>query len=169
MNKFSALALLHGQVVCYCLMPNHFHFMINATESSAEPVMLGKIQSTQLSNGFRRLCSTYANYFNKKYGRSGSLFRQKTKAKPLESEENYPMNCFHYIHQNPLVSGLCWKMGDWEYSSFKDYCGLREQSFITKTLAYELIGISERNFYEESYQIIDEAIIDGFSKNKTRQ
>ena len=156
LRRFRERVSFHCEVISYCLMPNHFHFMVNATQESAEPVILAFIQSTQLANGFRVLCSGYANFFNKKYGRSGSLFRQKTKAKMLEvSDENYPFVCFQYIHQNPVVAGLCKNLEDWEFSSFRDYCGDRQGSLVKKSLAYSLIGISESQFYEESFAVID--------------
>ena len=151
------------QVVNYCLMPNHFHFLINATEKSSELVKLGKIESTQLGNGFRLLCSGYSNEFNKKYGRTGSLFRQKTKAKNLEDSQsdNYPFICFQYIHQNPMIAGLCNRLEDWEFSSFQDYCGFRDGTLITKSLAFVLIGINQKGFYNESYQVISNEKIKG--------
>jgi putative transposase len=157
LNCFRDKVAPHCQVVNYCLMPNHFHFLINATQASAIPVMLGSVKSTALANGFRMLSGAHAHAFNKKYDRSGSLFRQKTKAKLLETADaDYPFTCFHYIHQNPVRAGLCEKMEDWEFSSFQDYCGLRNGSLANKDLAYTLVGVSMKGFYEESYQMIDD-------------
>lgn len=162
LKKFREKVMDCCEVVNYCLMPNHFHFLINATKVSATPVMLGKIESTRLANGFRLLCSSYSNDFNKKYHRTGSLFRQKTRAKNLEAgPENYPFICFQYIHQNPMTAGLCHKMEEWEFSSFRDYCGLRYGSLVNKHLAYELIGVSESEFYEESYEVVDKSKVKG--------
>jgi REP element-mobilizing transposase RayT len=146
------------EIVSYCLMPNHFHFLINSTEQSSVSVSLGTVQSTLLANGFRLLCSGYANYFNKKYNRSGSLFRQKTKAKNLEDSlgNDYPFICFHYIHQNPMIAGLCKKMEDWEFSSFRDYLKIRRGTLVNQSIAFNLIGISQTAFYEESYLVISE-------------
>lgn len=102
LNHFREKVACHCQVVNYCLMPNHFHFLINATQASANPVMLGSVKSTALANGFRMLCGTHAHAFNKKYNRSGSLFRQKTKAKLLEATDaDYPFTCFHYLSVRP--------------------------------------------------------------------
>ena len=155
LHKFRDKVLPFCEVVNYCLMPNHFHFLINATEQSAEEVRLGNLKSCRLANGFRLLCSSYANEFNKRYNRSGSLFRQKTQAKLLEiGSEDYPLICFHYIHQNPVKAGLCDKMEDWEYSSFRDYLGLRSGSLLQKKIAFDVIGINLSTFYRESYAII---------------
>ncbi|WP_338763053.1 transposase [Bernardetia sp. ABR2-2B] len=150
------------QIINYCLMPNHYHFIINATEESSELIKLGGININKLTNGFRLLNSLYANQFNEKYKRSGSLFRQKTKAKSLEySHKDYPFICFNYVHQNPIKAGLCEKMEDWEFSSFRDYWGVRNGKLINKEFAFELIDISENKeiFYEDSYcNILDDDI-----------
>jgi REP element-mobilizing transposase RayT len=150
-----------AELISYCLMPNHFHFLINVNEHAVDKVMLGSVQSTKLGNGFRLLCSSYANEFNKQNNRTGSLFRQKTKAKCLDSKTNYALICFHYIHQNPMLAGLCDKMEDWEFSSFRDYCGLRNigNSLINKSLAFDLALVSDDRFYEESYEVIGDDFI----------
>lgn len=109
------------KVIAFCLMPNHFHFEIYATDDSIKMKKVGNIFSTELANGFRLLQSSYAQYFNKKYERSGSLFRQKAKAKGMsDGDQNYAYIAFHYIHQNPLTKGLVSKLEDWKFSSYCD-------------------------------------------------
>ncbi len=158
LEKVREKVLPFCDIVNYCLMPNHFHFLINTTDYSAEAVTLGHLELTRLSNGFRILSSQYTDYFNKKYKRSGSLWRQKTKAKNIEKSKrgDYPFTCFHYIHQNPMKAGLCKNMEDWEFSSFRDYLSFNKDSFVKRKIAYDLIDISEEHFHEESYQIIND-------------
>jgi len=48
------------------------------------------------------------------------------------------------------------KMEDWEFSSFKDYLEMRNGTLINKQVAFDLIGASKENFYEESYSVISE-------------
>ena len=45
-------------------------------------------------------------------------------------------------------------MEDWEYSSFKDYCGLRKGTLCNQELAYRLLNLDKKKFYEDSYKII---------------
>jgi putative transposase len=157
LEKLQEKALPYCQIVNYCLMPNHFHLLVNTTNESATEVRLGNLISCKLANAFRLLCSGYANDFNKKYNRSGSLFRQKTQAKLLENGTyDYPLICFHYIHQNPVKAGLCNKLEDWEFSSFRDYLGLRTDTIVEREIAYDLIGIHEKSFYEDSHAVIRE-------------
>lgn len=161
LKLFRKYVLNNCEVLAYCLMPNHFHFLIQATEVSAKSKLIGSIKSSELSNGFRLLQSNYAQYINKKIGRTGSLFRQKTKAKSLaDGDKNYGFTAFHYIHQNPLKAGLVKLLEEWRFSSFSDYAGLRNGTLCNKQLAFNLIGYDKENFTSESYQAIDEALIE---------
>jgi hypothetical protein len=106
------------------------------------------------------LQSNYAQYINKKHGRSGSLFRQRTKEKSMaDGDANYGFTAFHYIHQNPFKAGLVITMENWKFSSFPDYAGFRNGTICNKELAFEIIGFDKENFIKESYQVIDEGLI----------
>ncbi len=156
LRLFRKFVLPHCKVLAYCLMPNHFHFEIYATKESAKAKKVGNIISTELSNGFRLLQSNYAQYFNKRQKRTGSLFRQKSKAKGMsDGSNNYSYIAFHYIHQNPFIAKLVSKIEDWKYSSFCDYAGLRNGTLCDKELAIKLIGFNADNFISESYALID--------------
>ena len=111
LSKYRTLVTPHCETIAYCLMPNHFHFLVNISEKSVKRIKLGGIEIDLVTNAFRLLLSEYAQYFNTKYGRSGSLFRQKTKGKQLEE---YALVCFHYIHQNPYRAALVkkWRTGN---------------------------------------------------------
>ncbi|MEX2569261.1 MAG: transposase [Cyclobacteriaceae bacterium] len=160
LGKFRKYVWPHCQVLAYCLMPNHFHFLINTTKASVVEAKVGSLDIPALNNGFRQLLSSYAQAINKQEGRSGSLFRQKTKAKLLEeSDEHYPFICFNYIHQNPLRAGLVSKLEDWEFSSFADHVGIRNGSLCDQEPAKSLLGISKESIYEESYQVIPSDLV----------
>lgn len=70
-----------GNILSWCLMPTHFHFLIQTTEQSFEQVKSGSIVMPELTNAFRLLQSSYAKGINQQQGRSGSLFQQKNKSK----------------------------------------------------------------------------------------
>jgi REP element-mobilizing transposase RayT len=145
-------------------MPNHFHLMVYCDERIAELKKQGGIEIDDLTNGIRKLLSGYARIYNSRNGRSGSLFRQKSKAKCLSDcsikyNQNLPdyfFNCFHYIHQNPLVAGLVNRMEDWKYSSFRDYAGLRNGTLCNKMLATKFCSYEPATFITASYKIIDD-------------
>ncbi len=47
-------------------------------------------------------------------------------------------------------------MEDWEYSSFRDYLGLRNGTLTNKELAIQLLDLDMNRFYEDSYGIIND-------------
>src|SRR5690606_9759946 len=104
------------KVLSYCLMPNHFHFQLYLTKDSLKEKHVGSLTIPAISDAFRLLLSSYTMAVNKEIGRTGSLFRQKTKKKLLERNGEHPFICFQYIHQNPLSAGIVTKMEDWEFS-----------------------------------------------------
>lgn len=163
LSKFKKHVSPHCQVLAYCLMPNHFHFLINTTKESVEEIKVGSLMVPALNNGFRQLLSSYAQAINKQEGRTGSLFRQKTKAKLLEVQDGqYPVLCFHYIHQNPLRAKLVKKIEDWEFSSFRDYIGLRNGTLCDQQSAIYLLDISKDLLYQESYQVVPPGLVENF-------
>ncbi len=117
---------------CYCLMPNHIHFLLQLKEEQELTVFFQnnyqgrypKILKTYGSPGnlaskqFSNLFSSYAQAFNKQEKRMGNLFISKFKRKPVTNRE-YLLSLVHYIHFNPVKAGLCRHPKDWEHSSFK--------------------------------------------------
>jgi len=47
-------------------------------------------------------------------------------------------------------------MEDWEYSSFKDYCGFRNGTLCNKELATQLLDVNMETFYNDSYQLVSD-------------
>jgi len=136
----------YGDILAWCLLPNHFHFMIAANDNSVKPHKQGNLLIDNLTNSFRKLISGYVHQFNKRNQRTGSLFRAKTKAKdlsaqklnPATSKSDYYLNCFYYVHQNPLRHQLVNDLNQWKYSSYAFYAGKREKDLCTKQLAIEI-------------------------------
>ncbi len=85
-------------IFCYTLMPNHFHFILKELISGGTSLF------------FQKILPSYANYFNKKYGRVGALFGQRFKNK-LVNTDNYFEHLVGYIWNNPI------KLINPEYSS----------------------------------------------------
>ena len=54
-----------------------------------------------------------------------------------------------------MKAKLVKKMEDWEYSSFKDYCGLRNGTLCNQEKAIQLLQINKQTFYEDSYKFIN--------------
>lgn len=156
-----------SDVLAYCLMPNHYHFLIHVNESSCIPKKLGSLVSTQLQNGFRVLQSSYAHAINRQLSQTGSIFQQKSKYKLLSDgnsqsyQGTYAEVCFNYIHQNPLKAGLVKKIEDWKYSSFSEYMDVaKENTICNKDLALECLKLDIQRFYQTSQEAIRPELID---------
>jgi REP element-mobilizing transposase RayT len=94
--------------LAWCLMPNHYHFLIRASD-----VPLGKFM--------RPLNGTYARWYNKKYKRRGYLFQDRFKS-VLCQEQQYAQQLIRYIHLNPLRAGLVHSLDElatYEWSGHK--------------------------------------------------
>lgn len=119
--------------LAYCLMPNHFHFLIQIKSCS---------DIIKLKKNFGILLSSYTKAINKANSRVGSLFQQHSKSKEL-NEDRKLLNVINYIHQNPLRKNLVKKIEDWEFSSYRDYAGLRAGTLVNKKFLNRFISSSE--------------------------
>jgi REP element-mobilizing transposase RayT len=100
----------HGQIelAAFCLMPNHFHLLVYQRDRSALPRLM------------RSIMTSYAGYFNQKYGRTGNLFQGRYKAAIIDNEA-YLWHISRYIHLNPMDIGETWET--YPYSSYRYYTG----------------------------------------------
>jgi len=146
------------QIIAWCLMPNHFHFMVDVNDASLKPVKWGGNVMPSISNGFQLLQSNYTKRINYRENRTGSLFQQKTKSKLLETE-SYALTAFWYLHQNPVKAALAKNMLEWEYSSYKEYCKLQLESLSNVELGITILNLSEIDFKDiPAIEFIEEEI-----------
>ena len=76
-------------VIAYCLMPNHYHFLLRQeTEKS-------------IGNAIRDIFNAYVQGLNKQTDRKGPLFEGRFKAIQIENE-SYLIHLCRYIHRNPI-------------------------------------------------------------------
>jgi putative transposase len=107
------MTTLYGQVELhsFCLMPNHFHLLLRQVINGGVTALL------------RRVCVTYAVYFNHRYERVGHLFQGKFKA-ILVDDDSYIIHLSRYININPLELGLTRSdLVSYPYSSYAYYLG----------------------------------------------
>lgn len=90
-------------VVCFCLMPNHFHLLLKQRVDGG------------ISKFIQKLGTGYTNYFNTKYERSGVLFQGKFKAVAVTNDV-YLTHLSRYIHLNPLEL----RFPDWKEEGIKN-------------------------------------------------
>ena len=152
-KKIEKHLLKHCDLLAYCLMPNHFHFLIETKDN---------LKEESINKAIQTILSSYTQGINKQEDSTGSLFQQHTKSKLLDmNDPAYAAVCFHYIHQNPLRVGLVKRMEKWEFSSMKEYCCLTEQKLCNQDRARLLfdLPVNKEKFLMLSNQVISEDII----------
>jgi putative transposase len=130
-RKLREFLLPHAHLLAWCLMPNHFHLLVQLRDGASPQ---------RFSDAIGTLLSSYTRAVNRQQNRTGSLFQQKTKAKLLDSGL-YALNCFCYIHQNPRRAALEHIAGAWPWSSFQDYVGRRQGTLCNAALATQLLDL----------------------------
>ncbi|NEP16125.1 MAG: transposase [Leptolyngbya sp. SIO4C1] len=123
-------------VSAYCLMPNHYHFLVRLREENLSQ----KMQAFTLS---------YTKAINRRYRRCGSLFQGRFQAIHV-AKEDYLFTLTRYIHLNPVKAKLVQRPEDWEFSSYQEYIDLRQQTLPNLNQTHQHMGIAHayRTFIE---------------------
>ncbi len=163
LRKVEKYVLPNAEVLAYCLMPNHFHFLLWMKEEgclNSNASIPGYKRTTNLyqerfipnfSKDLSTLLRSYTRAINHQNSRTGSLFRAKTKCKQASNDKliqnlnqstiiaiDYEKTCFNYIHQNPVKAGLVRNEIDWEFSSARAYANRGLKSICNIELSKEL-------------------------------
>ncbi|MBK6994772.1 MAG: hypothetical protein IPH31_07535 [Lewinellaceae bacterium] len=176
LRKMRKHLLPYADLLCYCLMPNHFHWLVyvnsegadlsktsqnsgGATSSRTPTPVPGYLPRQNLNHAIGTLLSSYTRAINIQENRTGSLFRKETKSKNGWIDEfitvdryrkgsfdfrafpdnDYGIQCFRYILENPVKAGLVNRATDWQYSSAMDFAGLRPGTLCNQKLARDLL------------------------------
>jgi len=105
--------VLHG----WCLMPNHYHLLIETPGAN-------------ISRAMHDFQSSYANWFRIKYRRVGSVFQSRYKAVLVENTE-YLLTALAYIHLNPVRAGIAEAPEKFAWSSHRIYTGKAKDEMTT--------------------------------------
>ncbi|MEQ8475744.1 transposase [Fulvivirga sp.] len=179
MSRWKKYILPFSRVLSYCLMPNHFHFLIKIkTEEEVKALLKSRSASTKpsrisrsaleildinklLEDQFKNLFSGYTLAINKQENRTGSLFQKRFRRIRVDSEK-YLLILIHYIHRNPIHHSFVNKYGKWRYSSYNDLLSY-DNSFVDPESVFDCFGDKELflKFHNDSknYNEIKELII----------
>lgn len=111
------------KLIAYCLMPNHFHFLIKQNSFDS----IDRFMSS--------FATRYTAYMNRKYKRLGPLYQGVYKAVLVESDEQL-LYLSAYIHRNPIKRNLASKGESFraailkQPSSYLDYLGDRKTEWV---------------------------------------
>ncbi|PHN04876.1 transposase [Flavilitoribacter nigricans] len=153
LQKTQKYLLPYCDFYAYCLMPNHFHFLIEVLrmEESTKAVISRentkaseKLLANEISvNSFledqcRRLFSSYALYFNRRYKRTGALFQSRFKRVSVNNDVKQ-LSLICYIHHNPIHHRITNDYQNWRYSSYHTFFS-KKSSNINRNKVLEWFG-----------------------------
>jgi REP element-mobilizing transposase RayT len=104
------MARFDAQVLAYCLMGNHYHFVLHTRQGNLSALM-------------RHVNGVYTQAFNRRHGKVGHLFQGRFKA-ILVDREAYLLEVCRYVELNPVRAGMVAGVGDWPWSSYRAHTGL---------------------------------------------
>ena len=98
--------------LAYCLMTNHFHFVIRLTDGG-------------LSEGMQQLNGGFSRRMNALHDRTGAghLFKNRFDGTPIETNAHL-REALRYVVLNPVFAGVCARPEDSTWSSYRASVGL---------------------------------------------
>lgn len=108
----------HWRVLCYCLMTNHYHLLVQTPFPT-------------LSRGMRQLNGVYAQSFNRRHARVGHLFQGRFGARIVQADEHLLVTV-RYVVRNPVRARLCADPGEWRWSSHRAALGTAPPWFLDR-------------------------------------
>jgi len=102
-----SVELWNVYVAAYCLMPNHYHILIQTPDAN-------------LSRCMRHINGVYTQRYNRLHDCDGQMFRGRYQS-ILVDADSYLLQLVRYIHRNPLKAGLAENLKSYAWSSHKGY------------------------------------------------
>jgi putative transposase len=134
----------------YALMTNHVHLLVSPGQADG---------ITRLMQSLGR---RYAQYLNRTYKRSGSVWEGRFKASVIDAEE-YLLACYRYIELNPVTAGMVNDPAEYRWTSYR-WHGLGEANpLITDHplyLALAAEATARREVYRSLFRVhLDDAAL----------
>ncbi|MBI2448556.1 transposase [Candidatus Microgenomates bacterium] len=153
-DTFANSGLARGErlvdVLCFCLMPNHYHLILKPLIKNGVTVFM------------RKLATGYSSYFNRRYERSGRLFQNVFKNKEIDSDESF-LYVSAYQHINPIAAKLAKKPSDWLWSSYKHFIGVRNDDILLGV--EKILSVTSLEYKKYVEGLIDENWFSNHKKN----
>ena len=130
-NMYEIKDKYNAKIIAYCIMNNHTHMLIETKTTE------------NLSKYMHCLNTRYGIYYNKKYKRTGYVFRDRYKAEGIYSEEQLH-NCIKYIYDNPVKAGLCNNAKEYEFSNYRKIDTINNKEYVFIDIEEDKKGLCEK-------------------------
>ena len=128
LDKFHSYTKNIFKLYAYCLLPNHFHFLVKTKD----------IESNIISEQLRRFTISYTQSFNIAFHRKGTLFERPFQRKIITSDE-YLISSIYYIHSNPTHHHLINDFRNYKWSSYQDIIN-KKNKFVSPSKVISLFN-----------------------------
>src|SRR5687767_11555970 len=115
------------QVHAYCLMTNHVHILLTPATADACTLLM------------RDLGQRYVQHFNRRYGRTGTLWEGRYRSFLAETAR-YVLACYRYIELNPVEAGMVNDPAAYPWSSYDANTGTRADPLIAAHPEFLALG-----------------------------
>ncbi len=111
------------EIICYCLMPNHFHLLIK------------QMQENGISRFMNNFANSYTRYYDTRHDRIGPLFEGIFRAIRIETNDQL-LYVDRYIHINPTTSFIIKEkdLDMYPWSSLPEYLNLSKEEICDKDI-----------------------------------
>ncbi len=138
------------KIYTFILMPNHIHLLL-------EPIREGQ----NLPNFMKHITQRYAQYINKCYQRTGTLWEGRFKSSAISTDQ-YLLACSRYIEMNAVRAGIVKLPEQYDFSGYKAKIGLKKLDFLDYDPLYLSLGKTEIERHKKYQSWVHESI----SKNE---
>ena len=116
----------------YCLMPNHYHLLIETPQPNLSRIM-------------QYLNTSYTVYYNVKWKKSGHLFQGRYKSILIEKDSYYG-ELTRYIHLNPVRANLEEEPEKYSWSSYKAYLSGKSDGYVDIERVRQSLGMAASQY-----------------------
>ena len=103
-------AMLRWRIIAYSLLRGRFHLVVETPEPN-------------LSRGMRQINGVYTQYWNRRYGRSGTLFAGRYKSLLVERDPHL-VEVVRHIAWSPVAEALARGVNEWKWTSYRSTAGI---------------------------------------------
>lgn len=105
----SSLERFDATAFAYCLMSNHYHFVVQTHRPN-------------LSRLMRQINGVYTQYYNHRHAKVGHLFQGRFKSILVDAEAYFLEVC-RYVDLNPVRAKMVKRPENWPWSSYRAHTG----------------------------------------------
>ena len=141
--KYARAVSRHGwNSLCYCLMDNHIHLVLETPEPN-------------LGDGMGELLTAFVQGVHRRRGTSGHILGGRFDSRPVDSDRHLAA-VLRYVALNPVNANLCATPEDWQWSSHIAMLRRAPGPLVAVERVDELLGVWGRPAGERYAALFDE-------------